>query len=50
MTASPPPDEPVTHQLGTINFPVSFCELVDIALIHPLGYYREPVFFYIHTE
>ena len=39
-----------THELNPIDSIISPHELIDIALVHPLGYHRKPVLFQIHAE
>jgi len=40
----------MTHKLDSIDSVISFHELIDVTLVHPLGYHRKPVLFQIHTE
>ena len=40
----------ITHKLDTIYTLIIFDELVDVTMIHPLRYDREPVPFQIRTD
>lgn len=40
----------ITHELDAINSAMIVDEIIDIAVVHPFGYYREPMTLQIHPD
>jgi len=40
----------IAHELSTVNSLIILYELIDVTVIHPLGYHRESVVFQSRTD